>query len=120
MSKVKFLWWGTALAILIVMACGPNTIFLRQGLDTPAHHVANGQALINRKKFIDACREFERARELDPYYTDAYIGLGLSYAGSGDYPKGLGMMRLAEAMADNDQERENVQQGYERLNRFKP
>jgi Tfp pilus assembly protein PilF len=107
------------LTVLVLSACGPDTIFLLQGVDTPAHHVSNGNALLERQKFVDACREFERARELDPEYTDAYIGLGIAYAGRGDHEKGLEMMKKADAVARGHNERLNVQQGFRQLDRMK-
>lgn len=104
---------------LVLVACGPDTIFLRQGVDTPAHHVSNGNALLERQKYIDACREFERAKELDPDYAEAYVGLGIAYAGRGDHEKGVEMMKMAETMASSFQERVNVRKGFEQLNHMK-
>ena len=114
--KVKHIWLA---AVLALIACGPDTIFLRQGLDTPAHHVSNGHLLLDKKKFVDACREFERAKELDPRYTEAYVGLGIAHARNGDLEKGLEMMRMADAMAGSDEERASVEKGFEQLYRMK-
>jgi Tfp pilus assembly protein PilF len=105
--------------VLVLVACGPDTIFLRQGFDTPAHHVSNGNALLERNKFVDACREFERAKELDPEYAEAYVGLGIAYANRGDLEKGLEMMKMADAMASSQEERFSVQRGFDQLNRIR-
>ena len=115
MLKGKLCW---LVAVLALTACGPDTIFLRQGFDTPAHHVSNGKTLIERNKFIDACREFERAKELDPEYAEAYVGLGIAYAHRGDLEKGMAMMKQADAMATSDVERDSVQRGFEQLRRM--
>jgi len=96
-------------------ACGPDTIFLRPGLDTPAQHVSNGYAFMEQEKAEAACREFERARELDPDYTDAYVGLGLALGRRGQIARGMALMDQANALAKSDAERERVQQGYEQL-----
>ena len=69
--------------------CGPQTIWLRPSLDTPSQHVANGNQLLKRGKLSDACREFRRAREIDPNYTMAYIGLGIALGKKGDVENGL-------------------------------
>ncbi len=105
--------------VMVLVACGPDTIFLHQGVDTPAHHVSNGNAMLERNKFVDACREFERAKELDPGYAEAYVGLGIAYANRGDLEKGLEMMKMADAMAGTEEERFSVQKGFEKLNRMK-
>lgn len=101
------------------VACGPDTIFLRQGFDTPAHHISNGNALLEQQKFIDACREFERAKELDPDYAEAYVGLGIAYAGRGEHEKGWRMMKLADAKASSIEERLLVKKGFKQLEQMK-
>ncbi len=53
-------------------------------LDTPVHHVNNGNTLLKSGKIDDALREFNRARELDPNYSAAYVGLSLVYGLKGD------------------------------------
>jgi hypothetical protein len=35
---------------LLLGACGPDTIFLRPALDTPAQHVKNGHSLIGARQ----------------------------------------------------------------------
>jgi len=53
-------------------------------LDTPVHHVKNGNTLLKAGKIDDAYREFSRAKELDPNYPPAYVGLSLVYGLKGD------------------------------------
>jgi tetratricopeptide (TPR) repeat protein len=48
-------------------------------LDTPMHHVYNGNTLLKAGKIDAAFREFSRAKELDPNYSPAYVGLSLVY-----------------------------------------
>lgn len=103
----------------VILGCGPDTIFLRPGLDTPPVHVANGRNLLKRGKVDDALREFERAKSLDPSYTPAYIGLGIVLGQKGRIDEGLKTLDLANEMADNDKDRTAVQQGYLRLHELK-
>jgi Flp pilus assembly protein TadD len=112
MSKVRNVW---PLIVLILIACGPETIFVRPYLDTPEQHVRNGHMLLKQDKWDDACREFERARELDPQYAEAYIGLGVAYARGGDVEKGLRMLHKAEKMAKTDDERAAVRDAFLQL-----
>lgn len=103
----------------IMFGCGPDTIFLRPGLDTPSVHVANGNNLLERGKVDDAYREFQRAKALDPSYTRAYIGLGIVLGQKGRIDDGLKTMDMASEMADNDKDRTAVEQGYLRLHELK-
>ena len=87
MVKVKAL--AVLFLALIAMGCGPDTILVRPGLDTPGQHVANGHKLLQRGKVEDANREFNRARELDPQFFKAYIGLGVVLGLKGDLAAGF-------------------------------
>ena len=117
MDKAK--WFLTLLMGLITVGCGPDTIFVRPGLDTPSQHVANGHQLLERGKIEDAYREFDRARELDPNYVKAYVGLGVALGRKGDIDAGMQNLAIAEKMAKSVQEHEAVQEGYARLNQIK-
>jgi tetratricopeptide (TPR) repeat protein len=116
MAKVRCL--VTVWISLMVAGCGPDTIFVRPGLDTPMQHTNNGQQLLQRGKFEDACREFNRAKELDPYYVRAYIGLGLALAHKGDFEAAKASMDQARRIAGNSQEISEVRKGYEQLEKI--
>lgn len=115
MTKTKHLW---LLALLVLMACGPDTIFLRPELDTPTQHVTNGFALLKQEKMEDACREFERAKELDPDYTDAYVGHALALGGLGRTDQAKTMMDQAFDVARSPDDLQKVQEGYRQLKEF--
>lgn len=102
-----------------LLSCGPDTIFVRPGLDTPAQHVANGHQLLERGKIDDACREFDRAKELDPNYINAYVGLGLALGQKGDIEAGMRNLAIAKQKAVSAKDFEAVQQGYDQLNEMK-
>ena len=56
--------------VFLLAACGPETIFLKSGFDTPSHHVANGNQLLQNGKHDAALDEFKRAKEqLDRKYV---------------------------------------------------
>ena len=78
MPKRQWFWWAI---VSLMIGCGPDPIFLRPALDTPAQHLANGNALLDQEKWRDAGREFERAGELDPFFTEAYVGLAIALGG---------------------------------------
>jgi thioredoxin-like negative regulator of GroEL len=117
MFKAK---WLTALLLgFLFSGCGPDTIFLRPGLDTPSRHVANGHQLLERGKIDDACREFDRAKELDPNYIKAYVGLGVAMGSKGDIEAAMQIMGRAEQMAASADDHQAVQEGFERLDALK-
>ena len=113
-------WYAPLIiGLLFVVGCGPDTIFVRPGLDTPSQHVANGHQLLEQGKFEDACREFDRAKELDPNYIRAYVGLGVALGKKGDLEAGFRSMAEAKKMAGSTQDFEMIQQGYEQLDAIK-
>ena len=118
MVKLK---WLVLFAFLACFAgCGPDTIFVRPGLDTPAQHVSNGYQLLDRGKVNDACREFIRARDLDPRFIQAYIGLGIALGHKGEFEAAMRTMEQARIMADSGAEMEVVQKGYKQLEALRP
>jgi Flp pilus assembly protein TadD len=108
MSKVKLPWW---LLVCVLIGCGPNTIFVRPALDTPAQHLSNAYVLLDQQKWEDACREFERAKELDPFFTEAYVGHGIALGRMGDFDKAAKMMAQARQTAKSDEARAIVAKG---------
>jgi tetratricopeptide (TPR) repeat protein len=110
-TKSFFLFFG----LVMLMGCSPETIFMRPGLDTPSQHVTNGQQLLRRGKVDDACREFARAKELDPQFPLAYVGLGIALGRKGDLENGLKNLDHARRLADSAEERAAVQKGYDQF-----
>jgi tetratricopeptide (TPR) repeat protein len=72
------------LCMFFLFACAPASRGTNSWLDTPVHHVNNGNTLLKSGKIDDALREFNRAKELDPNYSSAYVGLSLVYGLKGD------------------------------------
>jgi hypothetical protein len=92
------------LALLVLLwslmgACGPDTIFLRPALDTPAQHVKNGHSLLDRGKIEAAHAEFVRAKSLDDGYAPAYVGIALGSGASGGYRWRFEILNQARALA---------------------
>ena len=70
--------------VFFLYACATATMESRTFLDTPMHHVSNGNTLLKAGKIDDAFREFSRSTELDPNYSPAYVGLSLVHGLRGD------------------------------------
>jgi tetratricopeptide (TPR) repeat protein len=116
----KTIWILMLACWLPLGGCGPDTIFMRPGLDTPAQHVHNGHQLLKTGRVDDAYREFNRARELDPNFIKAYVGLGLALGHKGDLEAGLQNMDLASQMANSESDRRIVKDGYDQLRAMHP
>ena len=111
---------GILLLFMSLVGCGPDTIFLRPNLDTPDHHIANGHALLNQGKTMDACREFRRAHELDPENIEALVGLAVALGRTGDVEQGLKILEKAEQLATMETDRKIIEKGYEQLKKIPP
>ena len=103
------------IGLFFLLSCGPETIYIRHRLDTPSHHVDNGYKLMAYGKMEAALREFNRAKELDVDYAPAYVGLGIVYGMQGDLEKGRALMMEAQTLAKNEDQRKEVEMGFERL-----
>lgn len=98
-----------------LISCGPETILLRPSLDTPSQHVDNGYKLMAYGKYDAAIQEFARARELDPRFAPAYVGMGIAVGMNGDLEKGRALMKQARQLARNPEQHKEVDMGVERL-----
>lgn len=110
----KILYLSVVLLCLLA-ACGPKAEAPRAELDTPQHHVKNGNKLLENGKMDAAFYEFNRARELDPAYAPAYIGLGLVEAYRGEFANGLKTLKTARKYGRNEEEKRAVSVGFMRV-----
>jgi Flp pilus assembly protein TadD len=101
----------------MLMACGPETIMVRPSLDTPAHHVTNGDILLKQGKIAGALREFQRANELAPDNVSALIGLSKVYSRLGDAGRAKAALDQAAPLAASESERCAIQEAYRQLQR---
>lgn len=99
----------------IISACGPDTIFLRPALDTPAQHVKNGHSLLSFGKIEAANAEFLRATALDGNYVPAYVGIALVQGRQGNIDEGFKTLDWTKGLITTPEEEEAVNQGYEKL-----
>ena len=103
------------LSLVLAVACGPDTIFLRPALDTPAQHVKNGHNLLTRGKIDAAHAEFVRAKSLDDGFAPAYVGLALVQGHRGDIEGGVETLDKAREIAVTPDEAESVERGFKTL-----
>lgn len=111
--KIPFVMAGVCM--LFLYACGPKAMAPKAELDTPEHHVTNGNKLLKAGKTDDAYREFNRAKELNPKFSPAYVGLGLVEGFRDDFIKGLKTMKDARKYARGDEQEIAVNVGFMRL-----
>lgn len=101
--------------ILITGGCAPKARPPVSILDTPAHHVFSGMKLLESGKLLDAEREFILAKELDPKYSPAYMGLGLVSGYKGDFKSAFKTMSRAKRLAETKEEKTSAYVGFMRL-----
>ncbi len=111
--KIPFVMAGVCM--LFLYACGPKAMAPKAELDTPEHHVTNGNKLLKAGKIDAAYREFNRAKELNPKFSPAYVGLGLVEGFRDDFIKGLKTMKDARKYARGDEQEIAVNVGFMRL-----
>jgi len=115
MNYKNLLFVIAGLCLLVLSACGPKALAPEAELDTPMHHVKNGNKMLKAGKIDGAFREFNRAKELDPKYSPAYVGLGLVYGLKGEYKNGFKHLKIGNKYADGKEQKINVNVGYMRL-----
>jgi hypothetical protein len=103
------------LSLFLISACGPDTIFLRPGLDTPAQHVKNGHSLLSCGKIDAANAEFLRATTLDGNYVPAFVGIALVQGHRGNIDEGVETLNKAKGLTTTAEEEQAVDQGYRQL-----
>ena len=105
----------TNLCLLALTACGPQPVKQQSEMDTPEHHVSSGYKYLNAGKYDDAFREFDRARQLDPKFSPAFVGLGLTAAYQQSYEDALEFMNTAKKTAKGDAQTYDVPVGFMRI-----
>ena len=115
MVSRKIFFVVVGICLLLLSACGPKAVAPEAELDTPMHHVKNGNKLLKSGKIDAAFREFNRAKELDPKCSPAYVGLGLVYGLKGDFDNGFKAMKKAKKYTDDKEQKVAVNVGYMRL-----
>lgn len=111
----KILSVMSVICLLFLLACGPKPVAPKAELDTPRHHVINGNKLLKAGEIDKAFKEFNRTKLLDPEYSPAYVGLGLVCGLRGDFKKGFASMDKAENYAKGKKQAATVNIGYMRL-----
>ncbi|MBF0118151.1 MAG: tetratricopeptide repeat protein [Desulfobacterales bacterium] len=111
----KILSVVVAISLLFFLSCVPKPKPPEAELDTPEHHVSNGNKLFDNGKIDDAFYEFNRAKELSPKYCLAYVGLGLVYGARGEYKKSLSSLEDADDYAKGNEEIVAVNIAYMRV-----
>jgi tetratricopeptide (TPR) repeat protein len=105
--------WLAAIASLD--GCAPRLGPLENALDTPQHHVRSGMKLLQLGRYSDALREFEYTKEVDPFFSMAYVGSGLVWGYKGDCKKGIKEIEKAREVATTNEERVFASVGLIRL-----
>ncbi len=88
----------------IALFAGCDRYVLLIPIDTPAHHVKSGNRLMKNGKIEAAAREFKRAKELDPSFAPAHIGMGMAYGFQRKFEKALAALDTAgNNIKENDE-----------------
>ena len=74
--------------MLVACAVGPKPVPPAGPIDNPEHHTRLGHEFLDKGDAERGLSEFERARNLDPKYAPAYLGLALARATMGEFDMG--------------------------------
>lgn len=134
--RLKALLYFTAIfGLVFLFACGPKAVAPEAQMDTPEHHVTNGNKFLkadeldassaaftasfrpsHRQMNLDeAFAAFTRAAQLDPKYAPAYVGLGLVYGKKAVFDKAFDAMKQAARFSKTDAQHAETNVGYIRL-----
>ena len=117
-NKLKFfcaMFTVFLFALFSLSGCSPKPRVPESILDTPEHHVSSGLKLLGKNYLYDAQREFQLALQLDPKYSDAYRGLGLTYGKERKFERALESMRSARDNAKTKTEKALAYVGFMRI-----
>ena len=119
MKGYKRSWVGAVamLALFLVVSCAKEPQIRKPvgAMDTPSHHVLTGLRLLEQDRYDDAQREFNLAIELDPKFSRAYSGLGITHAMKGDFKAAYAQMEKAEDYMKENQEKLDYHVGMIRI-----
>ena len=100
---------------IILMGCGAKGIKPESPMDTPEHHNIVGMSLFEKGEFHNALREFNRAKDLDPKYAPAYVGIGLTMAEMNRFDDAFSAMKKARRLASSKSDKILTYSGMIRL-----
>ena len=103
------------LATLFLLACSSTPRTPERVLNTPEHHAYSGFKLLKKGYIFDAKREFKLALQFDSQYSNAHLGLGLTYGKEKRFKLALDSMCSARDDAKTDEEKALAFVGFMRL-----
>jgi len=103
------------LGSLFLLACSSTPRAPERVLDTPEHHAYSGFKLLKKGYIFDADREFKLALQLDPQYSSAHLGLGLTYGKEKSFELALDSMCSARDDAKTEEEKALAFVGFMRI-----
>ena len=71
--------------VMMVAGCGKKVIKPESILDTPENHYTQGMRMFDRGDMKGAWEEFNRAKNMDPKYPEAYAGMALVKSEQGKF-----------------------------------
>ena len=101
--------------ILFSFGCAHDVRKPAASLDSPEHHVFSGLKLLENGRVDDAQREFNLALELDPKYSQAHYGLGLTLGHKEDFEPAFKAMTRAKKFSKVKMEKAVAYVGVTRL-----
>jgi tetratricopeptide (TPR) repeat protein len=116
--KIKLFCRMTVVSLLFtffLFACSSTPRVQERVLNTPEHHAYSGFKLLKKDYLFDAKREFKLALQLDSHYSNAHLGLGLTYGKEKRFKLALDSMCSARDDAKTEEEKALAFVGFMRL-----
>ncbi len=115
MFNKKIFFILAVVSFFFFYSCAPKPMAPKAELDTPEHHVTNGNKLLKAEKLDAAFHEFNRAKELNPKFSPAYVGLGLVDGFNNNFKNSFNNMKEARKYARGDEQKIAVTVGFMRV-----
>ncbi|MFZ5562418.1 MAG: tetratricopeptide repeat protein [Thermodesulfobacteriota bacterium] len=115
MRSKTVLYFAAFIGLVFLFACGPKAVAPEAQMDTPEHHVTNGNKFLKSGNLDEAFAAFTRAAQLDPRYAPAHVGLGLVHGKKGAFDKAFDAMDMAAKYSKTDAQHAETHVGYIRL-----
>ena len=103
----RIAWLAGTLSMLVAFGCASTAKSVRavSQMDLPEHHYFTGMNFFEKGEPDKALVEFIRAKDLDPEYAPARVGIGLVLAQKGKFDDAFSSMKKAKKLSSSEKDK---------------